>query len=326
VAVVSNWSLYNSDDANWKNQVSHLESTTYLHDNEWAKHLGNLGWTLCRWHHQQDGESIAFLQGFLKRYTFGVGVIWFPDWIAGDYKLSQDIADVLKKSLSLRFLTIRIRSHHQKNDKELKFLEKEFSCVSRPFDSGLTMHLDLSISIDELHQGLTKNWRRNLKRSDRLEYEIVEVRNIETIIKLYKELGEAKGIGKLFSSQQIDSLMNSYGDQIVVIGVKTPDGIVQAIRGAVIRGNKAIDILAAANSFSRKHYLSYGLCWELVNRCKSLGCADFDFNGVDPENSIGVYNFKKGTGARLVETLGEFEYSNSFIMKKLVNFMSRWRN
>jgi len=28
----------------------------------------------------------------------------------------------------------------------------------------------------------------------------------------------------------------------------------------------------------------------------------------------------------LVETLGEFEYSNSFIMKKLVNFASRWRN
>jgi lipid II:glycine glycyltransferase (peptidoglycan interpeptide bridge formation enzyme) len=111
-----------------------------------------------------------------------------------------------------------------------------------------------------------------------------------------------------------------------VIGVKTPDGIVQAIRGAVIRGNKAIDIFAAANSFSRKHYLTYGLCWELVNRCKSMGCVDFDFNGVDPKNNMGVYNFKKGTGAKLVETLGEFEYSNSFIMKKLVNFASRWRN
>jgi lipid II:glycine glycyltransferase (peptidoglycan interpeptide bridge formation enzyme) len=68
------------------------------------------------------------------------------------------------------------------------------------------------------------------------------------------------------------------------------------------------------------------LCWELVNRCQSLGCHDFDFNGVDPENNMGVYNFKKGTGARLVETLGEFEYSNSFIMKKLVNIASKWRN
>ena len=98
------------------------------------------------------------------------------------------------------------------------------------------------------------------------------------------------------------------------------------MRGAIIRNHQAIDIFAAANAFSRKHYLSYGLCWELVNRCKSIGCSDFDFNGVDPENNMGVYNFKKGTGAKLVETLGEFEYSNSFIMKKLVNIMSRWRN
>jgi lipid II:glycine glycyltransferase (peptidoglycan interpeptide bridge formation enzyme) len=41
---------------------------------------------------------------------------------------------------------------------------------------------------------------------------------------------------------------------------------------------------------------------------------------------MGVYNFKKGTGAQLVETLGEFEYSNSFIMKNLVNIASRWRS
>ena len=326
MAGLSEWILYSDNDENWKDQVSHLEGTTYLHDNDWANHLENLGWTVCRWHHQQDGESIAFLQGFLKRYPFGVGVLWFPDWIVGNYKLSHDVADVLRKSLSLRFLTIRIRSHHQKNDQELNFLEQAFSSVSRPFNSGLTMHLDLSISTDELHQSLSKNWRRNLKRSNKLDYEIVEVRDIKIIAKLYSEMGKAKGLGELFSSQQIESLMNSYANQKVVIGAKTPNGIVQAIRGAIIRNHQAIDIFAATNAFSRKHYLSYALCWELVNRCKSLGCINFDFNGVDPENNVGVYNFKKGTGAQLVETLGEFEYSNSFIMKKLVNIASRWLN
>lgn len=323
---MSNWRLYSGDDANWKIQVSYLEGATYLHDNEWAKHLENLGWTICRWHCQQEGESVAFLQGFLKRYPFGVGVLWFPDWIAGDYKLSYDVIDVLKKSLSLRFLTIRIRSHHQKNNQDLKFLEQACSSVSRPLDSGMTMYLDLSISAEKLHQSLSKNWRRNLKRSNKLDYEIVEVRDIETISRLYSELGKVKGLGELFSSKQIESLMNSYGERIVVIGARTPDGVVQAIRGAIIHNRQAIDIFAAANAFSRKHYLSYGLCWALINRCQSLGCYDFDFNGVDPENNMGVYNFKKGTGARLVETLGEFEYSNSFIMKHLVGIASRRRN
>jgi len=324
---VSNWSLYHGDDFNWKAQVSNLESATYLHDNEWAEHLENLGWVVCRWHYQENENSIAFLQGFLKSYPFGIGVLWFPDWIVGNYKLSFDVIDILRKSLSLRFLTIRIRSHRPKNDQDLKFLELAFSFASTAFGSSLKMYLDLSISTDELLKGLTKNWRRNLKRSKKLDYEIVEVKDSDTIAKLYINMRDAKGLRKLFfSKQQIESLMNIYGNHIVVIGAKTPDGIIQAIRGAIIRDDQAFDIFAATNAFSRKHYLSYSLCWELIYRCKSLGCNHFDFSGVDPENNMGVYNFKKGTGSKLVETLGEFEYSNSFIMKKLVTLASRWRN
>jgi len=323
---MNGWSLYKGDNVNWNEQVSKLKASTHLHDNEWAENLEGLNWNVCRWHYQKNGKSVAFLQGFLKRYPFDVGVLWFPDWIAGDYQLGDGIINVLKESLLLRFFTIHMRSHHQKNKQELKLLEQEFSHASSPFGSGLTMHLDLSISTEEMHQALSKNWRRNLKRSKKLDYEIVEVKDIRTIYRLYKELGSAKGFGELFSIKQIESLMNSHHDRMVVIGAKTSDGVVQAIRGAIIRGNQAIDIFAATNMFSRKNYLSYGLCWNLVNRCKDLGCDDFDFSGVDPENNMGVYNFKKGTGAQLVETLGEFEYSNSFIMKKLVNFASKWRN
>ena len=135
-------------------------------------------------------------------------------------------------------------------------------------------------------------------------------------------MGEAKRMKEFFSRQQIKSLMSSYGDKLIVIGARTPDGVVQAIRGAIVRGEQAVDIFAAANAFSRKHYLTYGLCWELVNRCKSLGCNHYDFNGIDPENNMGVYNFKKGTGANLVKTLGEFEWSNSNFLNFAVNKFS----
>ena len=323
---MSNWVKYDQDDFDWKTKVFKIDSATYLHDNEWAKHLENLGWIVCRWQYQENDKSIAFLQGFLKRYPFGLGVLWFLNWIVGDYNLSSEVTDALRKSLSLRFITIRIRSHRPKNNLELKFLESTFSLSTNPFGSSFKMHLDLSISSDKLFNGLTKNWRRNLKRSKKIDYEIVNVKNTNTIAKLYSNLSEAKGLTKVFfSKQQINSLMNSYGDQILVIGAKTPDGVIHAIRGAIIRGNEAIDIFAATNAFSRKHYLSYAICWELLNRCKSLGCSHFDFSGVDPENNAGVYNFKKGTGAKLVETLGEFEYSNSIIMNKLVAFASKWK-
>ena len=49
-------------------------------------------------------------------------------------------------------------------------------------------------------------------------------------------------------------------------------------------------------------------------------CKNYDLNGVNPSANLGVYNFKKGTGAKLIEEIGEFEWSNNFILKSLVNF------
>jgi len=323
---MNGWSLYKGDDDNWNKKVSKLKESTYLHDNEWAENLEGLAWTVCRWHYQKNGESIAFLQGFLKRYPFGVGILWFPDWIAGDYELGGKIVSTLKDSLSIRFITIRMRSHHKKNNQELAILKQNFYCASNPFGSNMTMHLDLSVSINELQQGLSKNWRRNLKRSNKIDYKIVEVKDANIVSRIYSEMSKVKKMKEFFSEQQIKSLMHSHGDKLIVLGAKTPDGVVQAIRGAIVREDQAIDTFAASNAFSRKHYLTYKLCWDLVNHCKALGCNLYDLNGIDPENNTGVYNFKKGVGGKPIVTLGEFEYSNSFIMKKLLDLVSRLRN
>jgi hypothetical protein len=321
--VMNKWSLYKGSNTDWRNQLIHLEGVSYLHEDEWASHLEGIGWTVRRWHYQ-DGERTALLQGFMRQYPFGVAVLWFPDWIIGDYALSKGIGEVLRKSLGLRFLYIRIRSHRLSNCKKAEEIQS-FERPNKVLNSGLTMHLDLQPSEQDLHKKLTKNWRHNLKRSNKLKYDICNIVDANTIIQLYSELILAKGLKGLFSPDEIRGLMNVYGDKLIVIGAITPDGVVQAVRGAIIVGDQAIDIFAAANLFSRKHYLSYSLCWSLLLHCKLKGCINYNFNGVDPKNNMGVYNFKKGTGAKLVETLGEFEWSNIFLMKWLVGFVSKWR-
>jgi len=231
----------------------------------------------------------------------------------------------LRESLSLRWLYVRVRSHRVFNQQDLLDLQQDFIKVKKPFDTALTMHLDLTLSAETLHQGLSKNWRRNLNRSNKLDYEIVEVTEIDTIASLYAELSAIKDVSGFFSKEEIASLIHTYQNQIMVIGAQTSDGKIHAIRGAIIFKHQAIDIFAATNALARKHYLSYALCWDLLMRCKHRDCQHFDFNGVDPDN-MGVYNFKKGTGAELVKTLGEFEYANSAAVKHIVNFASRWRH
>ena len=44
----------------------------------------------------------------------------------------------------------------------------------------------------------------------------------------------------------------------------------------------------------------------LIQACKNAGVEHYELMGVDFENNEGVYHFKKGTGARLIEYLGEW--------------------
>ena len=37
------------------------------------------------------------------------------------------------------------------------------------------------------------------------------------------------------------------------------------------------------------------------------------------------YNFKKGSGGKVINTLGEFEWTNSFFLRILINLYSKFK-
>lgn len=317
---MSSWRFFSGNNLNWNNLISNFDNSTYLHGNEWSEHIENQGWKAYRWEYHNSGQIKALLQGFLKRYPLEVGVLWFPDWIIGDYAACKDLVKIIQKSLQLRIIYIRVRSHKEINDfDKVIFINNCFIRPKKSINSGQTMQLDLSLSEESLSKGLSRNWRRNLQRSTRTEFEISEIKNPKVVIKLYNELAKIKKIDNLLSANEIDSIFDSFSNKLVVIGAHTLDGKVHAIRGAIVINGKATDIFAASNIYARNHFLSYATCWNLLLKCKKLKCTDYNLNGVDPLNNIGVYNFKKGTGAKLKIELGEFESSNLKILPYLVN-------
>ena len=70
---------------------------------------------------------------------------------------------------------------------------------------------------------------------------------------------------------------------------------------------------------------SHAVFMALVERCQEQGCSTYDLNGIDPANSMGVYNFKKGTGAEAKASLGQFEQSNSKALKYVINLLAKYR-
>ena len=119
--------------------------------------------------------------------------------------------------------------------------------------------------------------------------------------------------------------MDSFGKNLIIFGAQDKFNKICAIRGVIIRDKKLIDIFAATNEFGRLSSASHLILYKILEKAIELGCLEYDLSNVDPEKSIGVYNFKKGTGGKVIKTLGEFEWTNSIILKLLLNLYSKFK-
>ena len=76
-----------------------------------------------------------------------------------------------------------------------------------------------------------------------------------------------------------------------------------------------------AGGEARKVYASHATLWAMLDHCSRLGLCDYDLSGVDPVGNKGVFDFKHGTGARLVECLGEWEWAALPGLRRAVNWL-----
>jgi lipid II:glycine glycyltransferase (peptidoglycan interpeptide bridge formation enzyme) len=99
------------------------------------------------------------------------------------------------------------------------------------------------------------------------------------------------------------------------------DGTTLAMRAAALVGDVAVDLLAATSVAGRTSYAAYATCWSLVEDCARRGAARYDLAGVDKVRNKGVYDFKRGTGAREVRYLGEWDAASPAPLRVLARRM-----
>lgn len=78
-------------------------------------------------------------------------------------------------------------------------------------------------------------------------------------------------------------------------------------------GKRAWYVYGASSNQRRNLQASYAIQWEMIRWAKGSGCHIYDFRGIagdiDPENPLyGLYRFKDGFGAKIVEYVGEFDF------------------
>lgn len=322
------WEIFKGNDEYWDLVLDDFPLKGYLNTVSWGMHLSNLGWKILRLELSNLKKPVAYCQIFIKSYPFGIGVVFIPDGIIGDYKYLSSLQYDLTRILGLRFCYVRLRESKALHaDDCIKFFaagwERPIYCRA----TGLTMTLDISGTMEQIKSGFFKNWRKALKKSLKAPFEIVEFRDVKSIAKLYFELKKLKNlsVGEIYSEDYIKSLLDTHKDKLIVLGAIDCNGDLVSIRGAICHKLNATDMIAATSTVGRSLSASNAVLFDLLKFCKSKGCISYDLNGIDPKSGKGVYQFKKGTGSKAKAGLGEFEWSNSKILKWAFNFFMKYR-
>jgi lipid II:glycine glycyltransferase (peptidoglycan interpeptide bridge formation enzyme) len=173
----------------------------------------------------------------------------------------------------------------------------------------------------------SSNWRRNLRRAARHAHSVDLWVNpqADRILAVYAAMQSYKDLPEQVSPAELASLLETFGDNCLVVKYTDAAGTVQALRGALLFGDKAWDTFAAATPEARKVYASYAAFWTLMQECARRGVRWYDMGGVDPEGNRGVFNFKKGTGARELVYVGEWDRATLPGLRPLANLALRYR-
>jgi lipid II:glycine glycyltransferase (peptidoglycan interpeptide bridge formation enzyme) len=83
--------------------------------------------------------------------------------------------------------------------------------------------------------------------------------------------------------------------------------------------------MGATNDRGRELRASFPLEREVLRYCHEQGITKFDLGGIDPWENPGCHRFKRGTGGKEVEYLGEWDWGTSFWLRLFGNLAIRKR-
>jgi len=317
------WERYQGLPVEWDRHVAALTGSFYQTFG-WGEVRRVAGWIPMRLIARLNSQVIAGASVLVKR-KLGLAICWIPGGPLGTIDLfDPEFFRVLEGELHTKFFYCRISLLRKDEGSEAKFLASVgWQRPAREISSGLTMSYGLAGDQDQRLKRTSGNWRHNLKRSGRfcLKIDHWENPDLVAISLLYREMEGLKSLQQQHSDKELAAIFEECAKQVIVFRCRNSEGRLLAIRAAGLCGETAMDLLAVAGGEARKVYASHATLWALLDHCSRLGLLEYDLSGVDPIGNKGVFDFKHGTGASLVECLGEWEWASMPGLRFLVNWL-----
>ena len=323
------WTVWDGTSSEWNKTIAHFEDVNVYQSAEWAIHKTTSGWSVVRLVCVGDGVPvITAAQCLYRSGPLSTVVVWVPGGPMGDLdKVTPNFVDLLKQHLNTNLIYIRIavmRPFDDVTSRQLGSHKWHKSKTTIGTKSSLVHLLDAEESIRLTR--CSTNWKRNLKRSTKIQRSpyIWHKPDSESLSSSYQEMNDYKqieGVSLNRSALDLQSAIDVFGDQLILVRIDDADGKALAIRGALCFEDTAWDYIAITTPAGRKTYASHAVFWALAESCFQLGMHRYDLGGIDPVNNRGVYDFKKGTGAKQVDYEGEWDTARPLWFRRIASML-----
>jgi lipid II:glycine glycyltransferase (peptidoglycan interpeptide bridge formation enzyme) len=314
---MARWELLTDEEARrlWDQTLIRFADCSPFQSYAWGEYRRALGWEPYRWQAlNEQGDVIALMQGSLRRYPFGVGLLWSEGGPVGDLSAcDESLHRVMKDTTGLRGIYSRFRCDRGRHIEDaLRLSAQGWSLPWSPLTSNYSMTLDLTLEEDRLMAACDQNWRRNLRRSKESNLTVREWldADVDEVLSVYVSMQDLKGLEEQLSREEVKQLLRNLDRQIVLYRCDDEQGELVSLLGCLVIGDRACALFWATNERGRKLHASYAIFWALLQHCRQIGVKSYDLAGIDPVRNHGVYRFKKATGAAPIEYLGEWDWAN----------------
>ncbi|MCC6890281.1 MAG: peptidoglycan bridge formation glycyltransferase FemA/FemB family protein [Hyphomicrobiales bacterium] len=325
----AHWKLLTEDEARavWNSNATRFHDCSPFQTFEWGRYQKALGWQPVHYAAlSQDGTIGAMCLALLRLPTRRTGFLWCVGGPIGDVAVWNDLPNTVMATQELKHLYFRFRCDRDRDSRDMLLLQRRgWRPAYSAMGPNLSMNLELTAEPEVLLANFSRHWRLSLRKGLRHDLLIrqTDSPDIDRVRAVFAEMEANKNLPELFSREKLESLFRHAGSSLIFLQCEDRNGTLLALRGTLIVGDRACDYLAATSSQGRRLRASYPLLWEMIRRCRAKGVRHFDLGGIDPVGNPGVYAFKRQTGAREVELLGEWDWASSPLLRRLGNWIVR---
>lgn len=330
---MANWKLLNEENARatWDESLERFDDCSPFQSFAWGEYRRALGWQPQRWIAFNENDApVAMMQGYLRRYPFGIGLVWSEGGPIGDLSTcGEDFQTAIKETTGLRHVYYRFRCDRPRHiEDSLRLTSLNWAMPWSMLTTNYTMTIDLNVTEEALLASCERNWRRNLKRSSECDLKVAQWfhPNASEIASAYRAMENLKGLDEQHSDDEIAEMLKNLKQHLVVLRCEDARGELLSVMGCLVTGDKACLVISATTQKGRELHSSYAIFWKLICHCRSIGVRLFDFAGIDPVRNPGVYRFKRAAGGRPVEMLGEWDWASRPWLRWFGNFAIAQRN